>query len=113
MMMKRALAVAAVLAVLAPMAPLAASLCVTMPCCAGGEDRVSAPMDCCQPAICAAPSMSGQPKAVDIPSAPTVGELTEVAAEHIAAVQHPPHIEAPRASAPMRVRLALIATLLI
>ena len=111
--MKRAIAVAAVVMVLAPMAPLLASLCETMPCCAGGEERVSAPMDCCQPAICAAPSPGDQPKAVDAPASPTVAALPTVTTTVVAATQRPPEIAVPRAFTPLRVRLALIATLLI
>ena len=112
-MMKRALAIAAVLTVLAPMAPLVASLCETMPCCSGGDDRVSAPMGCCLPAMCAAPPGGRQAKAVDNVSAPTGAEIPEVTSEVVQPPQHLPLLEAPPASAPLRVRLALIATLLI
>src|SRR5687768_2654224 len=111
--MKRVLAVATVLAVLAPMAPLLASLCSSMPCCAGGEDRVSAPMDCCEPAICAAPSTAHQPKAVDAPASPSVADLPQVEDEVIAVVQHAPHLRTAAPSTSLRIRLALIATLLI
>lgn len=105
---------AAVLAVLAPMAPLVVSLCETMPCCAGGgNDRVSAPMECCQPAICAAPPPGDQPKAVDAPASPTVAALPTVTTEAIAAAPDTPDVQPSRTFTPLRVRLALIGTLLI
>lgn len=112
--MKRALAFALLLAVFAPPAALIASACATSPCCAGGDDRLVAPMNCCAPTLCAAPSAARQPKSGDPLPVPTVvaadleiasDDVTEVTAVTVSAEDSAPH--------PTRVRLALIATLLI
>jgi hypothetical protein len=112
-LMKRALAFALLLAVFAPPAALIASACAADPCCAGGDDRFAAPMNCCAPTLCAAPSPSRQPKGADPVPAPIVAaidldtpsdDVVEPAVHDAVEESSPP---------PTRVRLALIATLLI
>lgn len=112
--MKRALTFALLLAVFAPTAAIIASACAAAPCCAGGDDRIAAPMNCCAPTLCAAPSPARQPKSGETPPLPTVvdaaleiasGDVTEVPFVTVRTEGSAPH--------PTRVRLALIATLLI
>ncbi|HET7704635.1 MAG TPA: hypothetical protein VFM36_00975 [Thermoanaerobaculia bacterium] len=112
--MKRALAFALLLAVFAPPAALIASACATSPCCAGGEDRFAAPMNCCAPTICAAPSPARQPKSGDPLPVPTVVAADlEIASDDVSDVAVFTFDTEESAPPPTRVRLALIATLLI
>lgn len=112
--MKRALAFALLLAVFAPPAALIASACATSPCCAGGDDRFAAPMNCCAPTICATPSPARQPKSADPVPVPTViAADLEIASDNVCDVAAV-NFNAEESSPPStRVRLALIATLLI
>lgn len=111
--MKRALAFALLLAVFAPPAALIASACATDPCCAGGADRFSAPMNCCAPTLCAAPPPARQPKSGDPAPVPTVVAANfELASDEVCVVVSALTFEE-SAPPPTRVRLALIATLLI
>ena len=113
-LMKRALAFALLLAVFAPPAALIASACATSPCCAGGEDRFAAPMNCCAPTICAAPSPARQPKSGDPLPVPTVVAADlEIASDDVSDVAVFTFDTEESAPPPTRVRLALIATLLI
>ena len=112
-LMKRALAFALLFAVFAPPAALIASACATSPCCAGGEDRFSAPMNCCVPTICAAPTPSRQPKGADPVPAPTVAAIDLDTPMDDAPDRSFTFVAPESSPPPTRVRLALIATLLI
>ena len=114
-LMKRALAFAVLLAILAPVAGVIAMACSAMPCCAEHQDRVSRPMDCCQPTMCSNETPGQQQKAAEKPTAPAA---EQIALEHSALDETPDTTPQPfaTATAPPRataVRLALIATLLI
>jgi hypothetical protein len=107
--MKRTLAATMLLLVLAPAAALVA---MGMPgCCAGGDDRLMAPMACCQTSMCDDPSPAKLSKAnaVVVPTLEASADLLDRVippGEKLQAVQA-------AVSPPVRIRLALISTLLI
>lgn len=113
-LMKHGMALVLVLAMLSPAAALLARE-ASMGCCAEGADAsVSAPMPCCSTTMCASPAPARQPKAIDAPG----GSVVAADPMRVTADEPPPVAQAdsaPDASkpAPTRVRLALIATLLI
>ena len=112
--MKRAICLALVLAVLAPVAPLVAAVWSGGACCAGDAgERVSTPMSCCETTMCASPSPARQPKAIDAPAPPAVGAPVSDAVAVTVASRRAESPQDVSSHPPTRIRLALIATLLI
>lgn len=112
--MKHGMALALVLAMLSPPAALIASVWSAMPCCMAAADAtVAAPMPCCTPTMCAAPSPARQPKA-DTPTVSiVVVDPGSAATDDVVRSSDKAAAPAAFAPAPTRVRLALVATLLI
>ncbi|HUP44748.1 MAG TPA: hypothetical protein VM779_04460 [Thermoanaerobaculia bacterium] len=117
--MKRGLAAVIVLSLLAPAVAVAASIGSMPGCCAGGDERdernerITAATACCETTMCAVPAPARQPKAIDAPASPAV--LTQLEAISVVApVQTPERLHHVSSSPPpVRIRLALISTLLI
>lgn len=114
--MKCGLAAVIMLSLLAPAVAVAASIGSMPGCCAGGDERnerITAAMACCETTMCAVPAPARQPKAIDAPVSPAV--LTQlVAISVVAPVQTPERLHHVSSSPPpVRIRLALISTLLI
>ena len=114
--MKRALAFAVLVALLAPVAAVIVMACSTMPCCAEHQDRVSRPMECCQPTMCSSDTPGPQQQAVEKRTAQpaATATLAVTSVDETSPRNRSQHPETP--TSPPRttsVRLALIATLLI